>query len=76
MSVLEVELVQLWGQLLVLVQKEAGKELRDGVAMLLRKLINDLLKDSQVRTVGALDEAVKKHDHFVELESVLSHDSH
>ena len=44
--------------------------------MIQTKFVDDFLQDSQVRAVCVLDEAVQKHDHFVELECVLRHDSH
>ena len=50
--------------------------MRNDRAVLLGQLIDDLLKDSIVRRVGALDEAVKQYDHVVELESILSHNRH
>ena len=75
LSVLEIELVKFGGQLLVLVQKEAREEVRDSVAVLAGQLIDDLLEHTQVRAVGALDEAVKENDHFIELEGVLGHNA-
>ena len=74
LGLLEVELVKLRRQLLVFVKEEAGEELWDAVPVSVRKFVDDFLKDAQVGVVRALDEAVKKDDHLVELEGVADHD--
>lgn len=76
MSMLQVELIELRREIITFIEEQTRQELRDNSAVLLGKFVDNLLQDSMVRGVGALDKAVQQHNHLVELEGVLGHDGH
>ena len=50
-SMLQIELIKFWREVLVFIKEESRQEVRDTLAVLLRELIDNFLEDTQVRAV-------------------------